>query len=155
MFLKTFHIPWAVQKECSSVNQLLYHVVLIYIRWVMACYKVSLVNQVCWLNRFLTKAKVRHCNTTGLLRVIIKVSLCIHVCVITNDLDGVLVCSNSTICSKSPELTVDCSFWCCNNRSTCFKRKVCNIINDTDCEFFFSSVLINSYDLCRCSIFGT
>ena len=25
----------------------------------------------------------------------------------------------------------------------------------TDCEFLFSSVFINSYDLCRCSILGT
>ena len=59
-----------------------------------------------------------------------------------------------TISSKAPELTVCSSFWCCNNRSTCFKRKVCNVINDTDCEFFFCCVLIYCNDLCRCSIFG-
>ena len=121
----------------------------------MACYKVSLVNQVCWLNRFLTKAKVRHCNTTGLLGVIIKVSLCIHICVITDDLDRVLVSSDCSVSSKSPELTVDCSFWCCNQWSTYFKRKSCYIINNTDCEFSFCFVLEYSNNLSRCCIFRT
>ena len=96
-----------------------------------------------------------HCNTTGLLGVIIKVSLCVHVCVVTDDLDGVLVGTYCTISSQTPEFTVCCSFRSCYDRSTCLKGKVSNIINDTDCEFLFSSVLINSYDLCRCSIFGT
>ena len=98
---------------------------------------------------------MRHCNTAGLLGVIIEVSLSVHVCVITDDLDRVLVSTYSTISSKSPELAVCCSLWCCNKWCTCLKRKVCNIINDTDCEFLFLSVLIYCYDLCRCCIFGT
>ena len=51
MFLKTFHIPRTVQKECSAVNKLLYHVILVHIRRVMTCYKVCLMDQVCRFDR--------------------------------------------------------------------------------------------------------
>ncbi len=121
----------------------------------MACNKVCFVDQVCRFDRFLTETKVRHCNTAGLLGVIIEVSLSVHICVVTDDLDGVLVSTYSTVCSKSPELTVDGSFRSCNKRSACLKRKVCNIIYDTDGEFLFVCILIYSNDLCRCSILGT
>ena len=47
MLLKSFHIPWAVQKECSSINKFLNHVVFVNIRRVMTCNKVSLMDQVC------------------------------------------------------------------------------------------------------------
>ena len=43
MLLKAFHIPRAVQKECTAVHQLLYHVVLAYIGRVVACNEVRLV----------------------------------------------------------------------------------------------------------------
>ena len=155
MFLKTFHIPCTVKKECTAINKFLNHVVFVYIGRIVTCNKVCFVDQVCGFDRFLTETKVRHCNTAGLLGVIIEVSLSVHVCIVTDDLDGVLVSTYSTICSKSPELTVCSSFWCCNKRSACFQRKVCNIINDTDCEFFFCCVLVYCNDLCRCSIFGT
>ena len=49
--IKTFHIPRTVQKECSAVNKLLYHVILVHIRRVMTCYKVCLMDQVCRFDR--------------------------------------------------------------------------------------------------------
>ncbi len=155
MFLKSFHIPCTVKKECTSVNQLLNHVVFINIGRIMACYEVCFVDQVCRFDRFLTETQVGHGNTTGFLGVIVKICLSIHVCIITNDLDGVLVSTYSTVSTKSPELTVSCSFWCSNKRSTCLKGKMCNIIYDTDCEFLFFCIVINSNDLSRCCIFGT
>ena len=62
--------------------------------------------------------KVGHCNTAGLLGVIIEVSLSVHVCVVADNLDGVLVGTYSTVCAKTPELTVCSSFRSCNKRST-------------------------------------
>ena len=103
----------------------------------------------------MAKAQVGLGNAAGLLGVILEVSLSVLIGVVTDDLDGVLVGTYCTISSQTPEFTVCCSFRSCYDRSTCLKGKVSNIINDTDCEFLFSSVLINSYDLCRCSIFGT
>ena len=99
MFLKAFHIPWAVQQECTAVNQFLYHVVFVDIGRIVACYKVCLFDQVCGFDRALTETQVRHCNTAGFLRVVIKICLSVHICVVTDDLDGVLVCSNSTVSS--------------------------------------------------------
>ena len=72
----------------------------------MACNKVCFLDQICGFDRLFTETKVRHCHTAGLLGVIIEVSLCIHICVVTDDLDGVLVCSYCTVSSKSPEFTV-------------------------------------------------
>src|SRR5699024_1444665 len=55
MFLKAFHIPRTVQKECSAVYKLLYHVVLVHIGRVVACYKVCLMDQVCRFDRQFTE----------------------------------------------------------------------------------------------------
>ena len=156
MILKSFHIPRAVQKECTAVNQLLYHVVLTYIGRIVACYEVCLVDQVCRFDRFLTETQVRHGNTTGLLGVIIKVSLSVHICVVTDDLDGVLVSTYSTVSAQSPELAVDGSFRSGNKRSTqspetdCVTSSTIPMVN-----FCLLSVVVYSNDLCRSGIFGT
>ena len=98
---------------------------------------------------------MRHGHTAGLLGVVIKVCLCIHVCVVTDDLDGVLVGSNSTVSPQSPELAVDGSFRCGNQRSANLQRQVCHIIHDTDGEFCFLGVVVYGNDLSRCGVLGT
>ena len=120
MLLNTFHIPWAVQKECAAVNQLLNHVILTNIGRIVTCYEVCLVDQVSRLDRLLTKTKVRHGHTARLLGVIVKVCLCIHIRVVADDLDGVLVCTYGTVSTKSPEFAVDGSFRRGNKGSTQF-----------------------------------
>ena len=98
---------------------------------------------------------MRHGNTAGFFGIIIKVCLSKHVCVVTDNLDGVLVCSNSTVSSQTPELTVDGPFRCGNRIFFYFQRKVGYIIIDTDGESFFLSVVVYSDNLSRCGIFGT
>ena len=83
----------------------------------MTCNKVCFVDQVGGFDRFLSETQVRHRYTAGLLGVIIEVSLSVHVCVVTDDLDGVLVCTYGTVCAKSPEFAVDGSFRSCYQRS--------------------------------------
>ena len=56
VLLKTFHIPWAVEKECTAVYQLLNHVVLVHIRRIVAGHKVRLMDQVGGLDRGFTKS---------------------------------------------------------------------------------------------------
>ena len=124
MFLKSFHIPRAVQKESTAVYQLLYHVVLTYIGRIVAGYEVCLVDQVGGFDRLLTETQVRHGNTAGLLGVIIEVSLSVHIGVVTDDLDGVLVCTYGTVSTQTPELTVDGSFRSGNQRSAQFQRQI-------------------------------
>ena len=117
--------------------------------------KVCLVDQVGGFDRFMTETKVGHCNTTRFLGVIIEVSLCVHIGIIADDLDRVLVCTYSTVGTKTPELTVYSSFRSGNKRCAKLQGKVCNIINDTKSKFLFLSIVINSYDLSRCGILGT
>ena len=108
----------------------------------MAGNEVSLVDIVGALYRVVAETKVGDGDTARLLRVILEVSLDVLIGVVADDLDGVLVGTYCTISSQTPEFTVCCSFRSCYDRSTCLKGKVSNIINDTDCEFLFSSVLI-------------
>ncbi len=96
-----------------------------------------------------------HGNAAGLLGVIIKVCLCIHIGVITNDLNGVLVSAYSTVCAQTPELTVGGSFGSCNQLSAQLQGQVGNIIFDTDSEFLLLGISIYSNDLCGSGIFGT
>ena len=70
----------------------------------MTCNKVCFVDQVCRFDRFLSETQVRHGYTAGLFGVIVEVSLCVHVCVVTDDLDGVLVRTYGTVCAKSPRI---------------------------------------------------
>jgi hypothetical protein len=116
VLLKLLLVPLAVQKECAAVNQLLHHVELRDVCRVVAGNEVCLVDKVGGLNRLLSEAEVRHGNTAGLLGVIVEVSLCIHIGVITDDLDGVLVRADGTVCAKTPELAVDGSFRSCDER---------------------------------------
>ena len=124
VLLQSFHIPRAVQKECTSVYQLLYHVVLAYIGRIVAGYEVCLVDQVGGLDRSLTETQVRHGNTAGLLGVIIEVSLSIHVGVVTDDLDGVLVCTYGTVSAQTPELAVDGACRSGNQRCAQLQRQI-------------------------------
>ena len=52
---------------------------------------------------------MRHCETTGFLGVIVKVSLCIKIRLVTDDLDCSLVGTNGTVGTKTPELALDCA----------------------------------------------
>ena len=110
--------------------------------------KSSLMDQVGGFDRFLTETQVRHGNTAGFLGVIIKVCLCVHICIVTNDLDGVLVSTYSTVSSQTPELTVDSSFRSGNQRSAYFQRQIGNIIYDTDGEFLSLSVFSYTATIC-------
>ena len=96
-----------------------------------------------------------HGNTAGLLGVIVKICLCIHVGVIADNLNGVLVGTYGTVCAQTPELTVGGSFRSGNKRSTYRQGQVGNIIYDTGGKSLDGAVLIDSNDLRRSGIFGT
>ena len=121
----------------------------------MACDKVCLLNQVSRLNCFLTETQVGHGYAAGFLGVIVKICLRIHVCVVSDNLNRVLICANSTVSSESPELTVDGSFRSGNRVFFYFQRKVGNIIINTNCKFLFVCIVINSDNLSRSCVFGT
>ena len=80
------------------------------------------------------------CNTTGFFGIIVEVCLSIHICMVTNDLDGVLVSTNSTVSTQTPEFTTCCAFTSNVNLRKNWQRQMCNVIDDTDCEVVLWSI---------------
>ena len=147
--------PCTVQKEGSAINELLYHIELRHVGRIVAGNEVRSLDKISGLNRLVTKTEVRHRYTAGLLGVIVKVSLRILIRIITNNLDGVLVCADRSVCTETPELTVYRTGRCRHNCRTFLKRKMRNIIVDTDRESLLIFVVVNSHNLCRSCILGT
>ena len=132
MCLKLFQGPRAVQKEGSSVFNILNHVVFADIRCIVACNEVCLIDQISRLDRSLSKTKVGNSDTTGFFGVVIEICLCILISIITNDLDGVLVCTDRTVSTKTPELAADNGIRNCNRVIGSIQRQVCYIVFDTN-----------------------
>ena len=78
---------------------------------------------------------------------------------VTDNLDRVLVSTNCTVTTKTPELARNCSFCCCVGNNSFRKRKSCYVVNNTDCEVtlrsFKSEVIVNCEDGCRSCILRT
>ena len=146
--------PRTVQKEGSSVNQLLYHIVLTYISRIVARYEVRLTDQVCGFNLLMSETQVGHGHTAGLLGIIIKVCLSIHIGIVADDLDGVLVRSNRTVSAKSPELAVRGSFGSGYQFRSQLQGQIGNVVFDTDGEFLLFIVVVNGNDLSGSGILG-
>ena len=113
----------------------------------MAGNKVSLVYEVSGLNGAFAETQVRNGYAARFLGVICKVSLRIHIGMVADDLDGVLVCTDGTVRAESPEFTAGCAFGSgvgvLGNR----QRKICNIVLDTDCEMLLAVIVVNGNDL--------
>ena len=151
-------IPCAVQQECTAGFDFGYDVIFFHVGLVMTSNEVCvLCYQVAGTDRCVTETQVRSCDTTGFLCIVFEVSLCVFVCVVTDDLDGVFVCTNSTVGAQTPEFTGYCAvvgqvgFFCYID--------VCvgDIINDTNCEVVFLCtlhVVEYSDDLTGCNVFG-
>ena len=157
MLVKLLLCPLAVEEECSARLDVVNDVVLGDVRLVMAGNEISLVDKVGRLDRCLTETQVRNCYAARLLGVICEVSLCIKVGVVTDDLDGVLVCTNSTVSAKTPELTSSCSLRSRIELALGLKRKSCNVVLDTDSKSRLEGILpgsvpVNSLDLIRSCI---
>ncbi len=152
--------PCCVQQECAALVQLCYHVIQMYILLLVACNKVCCLNQICRTDRLVTKTQVALCDTAGLFGVIAEVSLRVHICVVTDNLDGVLVRANRTVCAQTPEFAADCAVIACNvyflaNRKGC----ICYVVHDTDRKVVFRliqrQVRIYRKELRGCNVFGT
>ena len=159
-FIQFFYCPFCVQQECTAFVQFSNHIIQVYIFLFVASYEVSCFYQVCRSDGFVTETQVRLSDTAGLLGVVAEVCLSVHICVVTDNLDGVLVCTYSTVGAQTPEFAGDCAVIACNvNFFANFQGCVCNVINDTQCEVVFGfiqrQVCIYCQELCRCNVFGT
>ena len=125
----------------------------------MAGNEVSLFDIVCRLDRFVSESQVGNGYAAGFLGVVLEVSLCFFICVVTDDLNGVLVCTNRTVCTKSPEFTSFCSPRSNIRIFGSVDGKVCNVVVDGKGKFFLwfcsPEVFVNSQNVTRLYVLGT
>ena len=110
VLLQLVGLPLAVEQEHAAVLQRGHHVVHGHISGVVASHEVRRVDLIGGLDGRLAKAQVAYRQAAGLLGVVGKVGLRIHVGVVTDDLDGVLVGANGTVGAQAVELAADGAF---------------------------------------------
>ena len=152
LLVQLVNCPVAVQQEGAARYNVLYHVVLVDVGRVVTCNKVSLVDEVSGLDRRLTEAQVGNGNAAGLLGVVSEVSLCVHVGVVADDLDGVLVCANGTIGTKTPEFAACCALRGGVGVLGDIEGEMSYIVVDAQCEYRLCGVVVNSDDLSRVAV---
>ena len=118
-----------------------------YIRSLVYSHKVSSINQVRSLNRSLAKAQVGYSNTTGLFGIIEEVALCIHIGMVADNLNGVLVSANGAVGAQTPEFAGGGAFR--NNLQVTASREgsIGNVVYDANGKvvFGFSRCQISKY----------
>ena len=107
--VELFIAPLAVEQERAAILQGGEHVVLRHIRRVVAGGEVSRVDLIRRLDRRLAEAQVRNRQTAGLLGVVCEIRLSVHIGVVTDDLDGVLVRADGAVRAETVELAADCA----------------------------------------------
>ena len=95
-----------------------------------------------------------HRDSAGLLRVIVEVGLRIHIRIVSDDLDGVLVRSDRAVRAQSPELTVDRALRSGDEGGAGRKGEVGHIIVDADRESLLLRILEDGDDLVWRRILG-
>ena len=115
----------------------------------MAGNKVSLGDVVRRLDGFVTKAEVRNCYAACFLGVILEVCLNVFVGVVTDDFDGVLVCTDCSVSAESPEFASDGSFGSRIGSRFFFEGVTGNIVNDADREAVLRFVSLEVFIYCE------
>ena len=105
MLTQFFHIPAAVQQEGAAWLDVLNYFIFFHIRRIVAGHKICLRNEISGLDRAVAEAQMRDGDAAGFFGVIFKVGLNVHISVVTDDLDGVLVGAHRTVRAKAPEFT--------------------------------------------------
>ena len=156
--VELFAAPRAVQQESTAVHQVFHHVILVNVGRIVAGNEVRVIDQVGGVDGGMSEAQMRNGYAARLFGVIGKVSLCIHVGVVADNLNGVLVGANRTVGAETPELTGGGSLRSCIRVLFGFEGQVGHVVFDTDGELRFailSGIIINSNDLVRSGVFGT
>ena len=158
--IEFFHRPLAVEKEGTTGFNIVYDLIALeHVRRCVASNEVCLGDVVGGLDGRIAEAEVRNGYTAGLLGVILEVCLDIFISVVTDNLDGVLVCTNGTVAAETPEFAGEGACGSSIGSMGFFERAACNVIDDADGEAvlgsFFRKVCINCEDGSGSGVFGT
>ena len=148
MFCQLFTIPYSVQQECTVLTQTASHIVHTQVSLNVASYEIRCVYQIGRTDRMITETQVRTSETTRFLRVVREISLAIFICIVTDDLNRVLVGTDSTVCTQTVELSFEHTF--ATQCDLFFLRQggECYVIYDTDRE------LVLRHRQCQVFIYG-
>ena len=121
-----------VDKESAARLNILSHVVFGQVAGVVAGNEVCFGNIVRRLYPALTETQVADGNAAGFFRVILEVCLNLHIGMVADNLDGVLVRANRSVRAESPELAGDNVLRGGVRVFGDGDGKICNIVNNAD-----------------------
>ena len=119
----------------------------------MAGHEVRSVHKVRRVDRLGAETQVRAGISAGLLGVVVEVCLAVKICMGTDDLDGVLVCTYGTVGTESVELAFGCARL--NDADLALGREALEgyVVHDADGEIVLRllllEVVVNCDNLCR------
>ena len=117
-----------------------------YVRLLRTGNESSFVDEVRRFDRVFAEAEVRYGNTAGFLGVIGKVSLSVHIRVVTDNLNSALVGADRAVGAKAPELASRRAF---RRRVDVFAEgqgRVGNVVDDADSELIFRLVELQVFE---------
>ena len=140
-------VPFAVKKEFAAFFEVGDHIVSRNVRGLRASDEVRRVDKVRRLNGGFAETKVRNGDTARLFGVVEEITLSVHIGVIADNFDRVLVRADRTVGAETVELTTDRAFGSGVILLGEVKRSVSNVVVNTDGEvvlgFCGFEVLIN------------
>ena len=147
---------WIQQKNAIIFNTF-EHIITSDKRLIMISNKISVFNQIFRLNGRGTKTKMWTGNSTGFFWIVLEVALCIHIGIVTNNLNRVLICTNRTIRTKSPEFCWESAFRKGVELFFYFEWFIWYVVVDSNRKAMESSainVIVNRFNHWRCKFFG-
>ena len=149
-------IPAAVEQEDAAILDFTDNIVSAHVGLFMAGQEVRRFDIIGGPDRLLAKAQVRLGDAAGFLGIVFKVSLDIHIRVVADNLDGVLVGANRTVRTKAPELAADGPFRVDRDRYV-GQGMVSNVVDDAQREVVLRLERIHigedGVDRCRRHVF--
>ena len=153
--------PLAVDHENAARLDILDHLhAHVDVSGVVASHEVSLVDVVGAADGLIAETQMADGNATGLLGVILEVSLNVLVSMVADDLGGVLVSTDSTVAAETPELALlGAGGGGDGSRLDLRQAEVGHVVGNTDGEAGLRSVLlqlgVDSEDRRRRGVLGT
>ena len=134
--------PGAVQQERAAVLEAVNHIIVRHVGRVVTGHEVSRIDQIRGLYRYLTETQVGYGQTARLLGVVGEVALSVHIGVVADDLDGVLVSANGTVGAQAVEHARDGAFRRGDDLLAQGQGGAGNVVLDTHGEVVLGRVLI-------------
>ena len=156
LLLQLILAPLAVEQEAAMGLQLGDDVVLGQIRLVVAGYEICVAHIIGRADGLLAEAQVALGDAEGLLGVILKIRLAVHISGLADDLDGVLIGTHGTVRAQAPELAGNGALRLAVQCRAQGQGQVGHIVHNADGEVVLGliqqEIVIHGFNLSRGSV---